>query len=87
MVDRNDFKATYAWKLDANLWYGLWKVRMKNSSIPKWKRWWFRIIIYTVTDTGVVRPLLIYSKSEYATITDREIQYALEKVIQEETNM
>jgi len=65
----------------SNLWSWFFKYRISNSSIPVWKRWWFRIIIKVYWDK--ILPLLIYSKTVKENVTDIEIIKALEKVLEE----
>jgi len=54
---------------------------MKNSSIPTWKSWWFRIILLVKVELNKVIPFIIYSKNEKENITIKEILVELEKFI------
>ena len=44
-LDLNDFQNNLNQEPFSDLWWNIFKYRIKNSSIPTWKRWWFRIII------------------------------------------
>ena len=65
----------------SDLWWNIFKYRIRNSSIPVWKRWWFRIIVKKYND--IVLPLIIYSKTTKENISDIEIINSLEKVLKE----
>lgn len=64
-----------------DLWFGLYKYRIKNSSIPVWKRWGFRIIVKIYDDK--VLPIFIYSKTQKENISEIEIIKWLEEVLKE----
>lgn len=66
----------------SNLWNGVFKFRLKNSSIPVWKRSGFRIIILFLDRNNVI-PLLIYSKNEKENVSNLEILNAKENIIKE----
>lgn len=63
------------------LWNGFYKIRVKNSSIPTGKRWWFRII--AKLHSGTLYPLLIYPKTEKENATLEEIEENYEKMVME----
>ena len=65
----------------SDLWNNIFKYRIRNSSIPTWKRWWFRIIVKKYFDKIV--PLIIYSKTIKENVSHKEIIIALEKVFEE----
>jgi len=65
----------------SDLWNWFFKYRLRNSSIPVWKRWWFRIIIKIYQNK--VLPLIIYSKILKENVNQDEIIYALEQVLKE----
>jgi len=62
----------------SNLWLWIYKYRIWNSSIPVWKRSWFRIIIF-IQDCIYI-PLLIYSKNIKSNVDKEEIKEAFVKV-------
>ena len=51
----------------------VFKVRLKNSNIPKGKSAGYRVLYYLQTETGVVL-LTIYSKSDLSDLSDRIIK-------------
>lgn len=80
--DYTYFKRNFSWKYDAISLYGyLYKTRIRNSSIPVWKSWGFRIILF-MKDEKIV-PLLIYSKTQKENVTKEEIKIALQTVFDE----
>ncbi|MCH2189281.1 hypothetical protein MK079_05650 [Candidatus Gracilibacteria bacterium] len=60
---------------------GLFKYRIKNSSIPVGKRGGFRIIVKVLD--GKYLPLIIFPKTEKDNVKDIEIIQAFEAVIQQ----
>ncbi|MFP4332235.1 MAG: hypothetical protein ACOCP1_01940 [Campylobacterales bacterium] len=52
---------------------GCYKIRLANSSIPTGKSGGFRVITYCIDKNDTLRLLLIYSKTERSTITDKEL--------------
>lgn len=66
----------------SDLWNGVFKFRMKNSSIPVWKRWWFRLIVLFL-DTQNALPLLMYSKNQIENISLSDIMSAKEEILKE----
>ena len=62
-----------------DLWNNLYKIRIKNSSIPTGKRGWFRIIAKLHNDT--LYPFFIYAKTEKENATIEEIEENYEKMI------
>jgi len=58
---------------------GLFKIRLKNSSIPTGKSGGFRIIYYVVIDKRVIL-LKMYSKTEKENITDNEFNNLKERI-------
>ena len=79
--DFSDFKISFNPQYSTHLWEWVYKERFKNSSIPIWKRWWFRFIVKVYWDKAI--PLLIYSKSIKENISKEEINNALEITINE----
>jgi len=65
----------------SDLWWNIFKYRIRNSSIPVWKRGWFRIILKKYNN--IILPLIIYSKTIKENVSDIEIIEALEKVLKE----
>jgi hypothetical protein len=65
----------------SSLWNNVYKFRLKNSSIPTWKRSGFRLIVLILKDTFI--PLIIYSKNFKENVSDKEIIQAKEKVLEE----
>lgn len=59
----------------------LYKIRIKNSSIPIGKRGWFRIIAKLHHDT--LYPFFIYAKTEKENATIDEIEENYEKMVME----
>ena len=66
----------------SDLWNWVFKYRMKNSSIPTWKRSWFRIIILFLDKENII-PLFIYSKNDRENISWKEIIKAKEYILKE----
>jgi len=66
----------------SNLWNNVYKFRIKNSSIPTWKRWWFRIIILFLDLENII-PLFIYSKTEKENVNMQEILNAKKIILKE----
>ena len=82
--DIDVFSETFDGSVDADLWSNIYKIRRKNSSIPVWKRWWFRIIVFIVKEESLCVPLLIYPKSHIETVSSVDIENALEKTLNED---
>lgn len=79
--DFENFKKTFSLYDGKNLWKWIYKFRMKNSSIPVWKSWWFRIILLAKVEENKIMPFIIYSKTEKENITLQEIIKELNKYI------
>lgn len=79
--DYEDMKMSFNPNFSTSLWDWFYKERVKNSSIPTWKRWWFRFIVKVFEDKAI--PLMIYSKSHKENVTQEEIKNAMKKVIEE----
>lgn len=80
--DYANFKKQFSWKYDAISLYGyLYKARIRNSSIPVWKSWGFRIIFF-MKDKKII-PLVLYSKTHKENISKEDIKIALAKVFNE----
>ena len=56
-----------------------YKIRIPNSSIPTGKSGGFRIITYYIVENNLIRLLLIYSKKDKESVSDKEIQEVLQK--------
>jgi mRNA-degrading endonuclease RelE of RelBE toxin-antitoxin system len=56
-----------------------YKIRLANSSIPTGKSGGFRVITYYIDNKGVIRLLLIYSKTDINNISDKELKDILLK--------
>lgn len=80
-LDFSYFEKNISLEPFSDLWNWIFKYRIKNSSIPVWKRWWFRIILKNYKNN--ILPLLIYSKNSKENVSDIEIIESLEKVISE----
>lgn len=57
----------------------VYKSRLKNSSVPTGKRWWFRLIVKLYWKLAL--PLIIYSKTDKSNITKEEILEVVEKIL------
>jgi len=79
--DFSEFKEKFDIREWKHLWKWIYKFRVKNSSIPTWKSWWFRIILLVKVELNKVIPFIIYSKNEKENITIKEILVELEKFI------
>lgn len=66
--------------LGVSLGFGLFKKRVKNSSIPTGKSGGFRVIIYKQIEDTVVL-ISIFSKTAKENLTDDELSTALEKYL------
>lgn len=73
--DINLFKNNIKSEPFSDLWCWVYKYRIWNSSIPVWKRSWFRIIVFI--DGVNYIPLLIYSKNMKNNVNRNEIKDAL----------
>jgi len=79
--DYSKFKIEFNIQFATDLWWWIFKIRIWNSSIPVWKRWWFRIIV-KILDNKIL-PLIIYSKTNKENISDNEIIKSIEKSLYE----
>ena len=79
--DFHELKEMFNTNYSTHLWEWIYKERFKNSSVPIWKRWWFRFIIKVYGDIAL--PLLVYSKSMKSNISKEEILFALNTTIKE----
>ncbi|MEA2072316.1 MAG: hypothetical protein U9O86_01925 [Campylobacterota bacterium] len=64
-------------KTGTELGHKCFKIRLANSSIPTGKSGGFRIVTYYLDDQGVIRLLLIYTKTEKQNISDKELSEVL----------
>lgn len=64
-------------RLGVELGHNCYKVRLSNSSIPTGKSGGFRVITYYIDEEGIIRLLLIYSKTEKENVSNKEIQEVL----------
>ena len=65
-------------KCGTDLGNNCYKIRIPNSSIPTGKSGGFRVITYCMIDESLIRLLLIYTKTEKETVSDREIQEVIQ---------
>ncbi len=65
----------------SDLWNWFYKYRLWNTSIPSWKRWWFRIIVKI--HKNKLLPIFIYSKTIKENISENEIIEWLNIMIKE----
>lgn len=79
--DLSNFESNFKNEPFSDLWNNILKFRLKNSSVPVWKRWWFRLIIKLFWNK--ILPILIYSKNSKENVFDNEIEFAFEKVLSE----
>ena len=49
-LDWNNFIENFEITFWIHLWEWIYKFRIKNSSIPTWKSWWFRVIYSSKID-------------------------------------
>jgi mRNA-degrading endonuclease RelE of RelBE toxin-antitoxin system len=80
--DLDFFEKNIQFEPYSNLWNWIYKFRIKNSSIPTWKRSWFRIIILFLDKNNII-PLYIYSKNEIENIFIDDIIKAKEIILKE----
>ena len=59
---------------------GLYKIRLRSSDLPKGKSHAFRMIILFVSTEGILAPITIYSKSDRANISRRELKHHVDSV-------
>ena len=64
-----------------SLGYGVYKIRLANSSIPTGKSGGFRVITYFIDEEENLYLLSIYSKTEKDTISDDELKEVLKLFI------
>ncbi len=74
-----NFEKNLEFEVFSNLGSWIFKYRVKNSSIPVWKRWRFRIILKIYNNKFLF--LLIYSKTQKENVSNLEIINAYEEVI------
>ena len=79
--DFNNFKINFDINNWKHLWKWIYKFRIKNSSIPVWKSWWFRIILFIQILENEALPFIIYSKTDIENISLKEIIIELKKYI------
>lgn len=82
--DLNIFEASITNEPFSDLWNWVYKFRIKNSSIPVWKRWWFRLIVLFLDENNCI-PLIIYTKNQIENISSSDIIKAKEEVLKELT--
>ncbi len=80
--DLDDFESSIKSESFSDLWNWVYKFRIKNSSIPVWKRWWFRLIVLFLDKNNCI-PLLIYSKNQLENISSTDIIKSKEEVLKE----
>jgi len=80
--DLDNFEKSITLEPFSDLWNWVFKFRLKNSSIPVWKRWWFRVIILFLDNVNCI-PLLIYSKTQISNISSKDIIKSKEEVLKE----
>jgi hypothetical protein len=72
--------------IDHNQWQflgaGLYKFRIKNSSIPTGKRDGYRIIVYINHQENILLPIILYSKSHTANLAKDELYKHFQKSLQ-----
>lgn len=66
----------------SDLWNWVFKYRIRNSSIPVWKRSGFRIIVLFLNKNNCI-PLIIYSKNQLENISSLMIIKAKEEILKE----
>ncbi len=62
---------------------GIYKIRIKSSDYSKGKSSGFRSYIYLYKRKNLIVPLCIYHKSQKETITESELKFYFDKVIEE----
>lgn len=65
----------------SDLWNGFRKYRIKNSSIPTWKRWGFRIIVKFFWNKII--PIIIFSKTDIENVSKKYIVETFELIYNE----
>lgn len=83
--DLDNFESSINFEPFSDLWNWVYKFRLKNSSIPVWKRSWFRLLVLFL-DKNNILPLIIYSKNNTENISSYDIIRAKEEVLNEITN-
>lgn len=61
----------------------IYKIRIKSSDMKKGKSGGFRAYIYCYRKKNTLIPLCIYAKSQQESITETELQYHFDKMIEE----
>jgi len=79
--DLDNFHSNFEFELFSDLWNWFKKYRIKNSSIPTWKRWWFRLIIKEL-DWYII-PIIIYSKTMKENVSIIEIENTFLEILKE----
>lgn len=68
---------------EIHIGHSIYKIRIKSSDQPKGKSGGFRSYIYLYRKKDLLVPLCIYHKSEKESITDNELKYYFDRVIEE----
>ncbi len=76
--DLDNFLTEFNQDFETRIGPNLYKCRVKNSSIPRGKRWWFRVIVYTLQSQV---PVLVYSKTDKESISKKELEAAVTQTI------
>lgn len=83
--DLDDFESSISKEAFSDLWNWVYKYRIKNSSIPVWKRSGFRLIVLFLDKNNCI-PLIIYSKNQIENVSSNLILKAKEKILKELSN-
>ena len=80
--DIDDFQSSINSEPFSDLWNWVYKFRIKNTSIPTWKSWDFRLIILFLDKYNCI-PLMIYSKNQIENVSVLDILKAKEEILKE----
>jgi len=79
--DLNLLDSNFEFESFSDLWNWFRKYRIKNSSIPTWKRWGFRVIVKIFWNKVI--PIIIFSKREKENVSKKEFMETFELIYNE----
>lgn len=80
--DIDDFQSSIETEPFSDLWNWVFKFRLKNTSIPTWKSWGFRLIILFLDKSNCI-PMMIYSKNQIENVSSFDILKSKEEILKE----
>ncbi len=75
------FLESYQYQENENIGHGFLKIRFEEAGALRGKK--LRIICFVVIRNDELFPLTVYAKKDHSTMLEKEIQYHLNRVMQE----